>query len=245
MGGRVTDARHAAVEPAGTIEAASNGSSPRAGTGRSSIGMLGGTFDPIHLGHLALARAARASLGLDEILFVPAARPPHKLGRPISPATDRLAMVELAIAGEPATRVSHIEIDRSGPSYTVDTVAALLDEAARDDRLIDVTVILSAESFADLPDWHAADRLVELATIAVAPRPGHPLPEPIALADRLPGLIGRLAVIHGTLPDISASKIRALVAAGRPIDHLVPPRVAAYIEEHHLYREPAARKDKP
>jgi nicotinate-nucleotide adenylyltransferase len=238
MGGRVTGTRHSVVA------AQTNGSHPPTGTGRSSIGILGGTFDPIHLGHLALARAARSSLGLDEILFVPAARPPHKLGRPISPASDRLAMVELATEGEPATRVSRIEIERLGPSYTVDTVAALLDEAARADRPIDVTVILSAESFADLPDWHAADRLVELATIAVAPRPGHPLPEPTALANRLPGLIGRLAVIHGTLPDISASKIRALVAAGRPIDHLVPPRVAAYIEEHHLYREPSTRKDK-
>jgi len=229
MGGRVTGTRHSAVA------AQTNGPHPPTRTGRSSIGILGGTFDPIHLGHLALARAARSSLGLDEILFVPAARPPHKLGRPISPATE----------GEPATRVSRIEIERSGPSYTVDTVAALLDEAARADRPIEVTVILSAESFADLPDWHAADRLVELATIAVAPRPGHPLPEPTALANRLPGLIGRLAVIHGTLPDISASKIRALVAAGRPIDHLVPPRVAAYIEEHHLYREPSTRKDQP
>lgn len=233
----MTGARGAAVE------AATNGSHPRAQTGRASIGILGGTFDPIHLGHLALARAARSSLGLDEIMFVPAARPPHKLGRPISPASDRLAMVELAVEGEPATAVSHIEIDRSGPSYTVDTVEALIDEATRADRPIDLTVILSAESFADLPDWHAADRLVELATIAVAPRPGHPLPDPTALADRLPGLIGRLAVIHGTLPDISASKIRVLVAAGRPIDHLVPPRVAVYIEEHHLYRVPATRKD--
>ena len=239
MGGRVTGTRHSAVA------AETDGSHPRTRTGHSSIGILGGTFDPIHLGHLALARAARSSLGLDEILFVPAARPPHKLGRPISPAGDRLAMVELATEGEPATRVSRIEIDRSGPSYTVDTVAALLDEAARADRPIDVTVILSAESFADLPDWHASDRLVELATIAVAPRPGHPLPEPTALANRLPGLIGRLAVIHGTLPDISASKIRALVANGRPIDHLVPPRVAAYIKEHHLYREPSTRKDQP
>src|SRR5258706_7879947 len=148
--------------------------------------MLGDRFDPIDRAHLALARAARPSRGLDEILFVPAARPPHKLGRPISPATDRLAMVELAIEGEPATRVSDIEIDRSGPSYTVDTVAALLDEAARDDRLIDVTVILSAESFADLPDWHAADRLVELATIPVAPRPRPPLPRPIPLPRRVP-----------------------------------------------------------
>jgi nicotinate-nucleotide adenylyltransferase len=119
----------------------------------------------------------------------------------------------------------------------------MLDEAAAADREIDITVILSAESFADLPDWHAADRLVELATIAVAPRPGHPLPDPTTLADKLPGLVGRLIVIHDTLPDISASAIRARVAAGRPIDHLVPPRVAAYIEEHHLYRDPSTRKD--
>ena len=217
--------------------------SPRARTGRTSVGFLGGTFDPIHLGHLALARAARSSLDLDEIVFVPAARPPHKLGRPISPANDRLAMVELAVEGEPATSVSRLELDRSGPSYTVDTVAAMLDEAARNEREIDITVILSAESFADLPDWHAADRLVELATIAVAPRPGHPLPDPTTLADKLPGLVGRLLVIHDTLPDISASAIRARVAAGRPIDHLVPPRVAAYIEEHHLYRDPSTRKD--
>jgi nicotinate-nucleotide adenylyltransferase len=237
VGGRVIGGRRSAV--------ATGPGSPRSSTDRAAIGILGGTFDPIHLGHLALARAARSSLGLDEILFVPAARPPHKLGRPISPASDRLSMVELAIDGEPATAVSRIELDRSGPSYTVDTVAALLDEAARADRSIDLTVILSAESFADLPDWHAADRLVELATIAVAPRPGHPLPDPTALADRLPGLIGRLAVIHGTLPDISASAIRARVAASRPIDHLVPPQVAAYIDEHHLYREPSTRKDSP
>lgn len=228
----------------GRRPAVANARGPRrAPTDRSAVGILGGTFDPIHLGHLALARAARSSLGLDEILFVPAALPPHKLGRPISPASDRLAMVELAVEGEPATAVSTIELDRPGPSYTFDTVRELLDRAERADQPVDVTVILSAESFADLPEWHSADRLVALATIAVAPRPGHPLPEPTALADRLPGLVGRLAVVHGTLPDISASKIRARVAAGRPIDHLVPPRVAAYIEEHHLYREASIRKD--
>jgi nicotinate-nucleotide adenylyltransferase len=228
----------------GTPAAATIGASPSShATGRASIGILGGTFDPIHLGHLALARAARSNVGFDEIVFVPAAHPPHKLGRPISPASDRLAMVELAVDGEPATSVSRIEIDRSGPSYTVDTVAAMLEDAARSDREIDITVILSAESFADLPDWHAADRLVELASIAVAPRPGHPLPDPTALADKLPGLVGRLIVINDTLPDISASAIRARVAAGRPIDHLVPPLVAAYIEEHHLYRDPSTRKD--
>jgi nicotinate-nucleotide adenylyltransferase len=242
VGGRVTGGRSPAG--GGTVAPKTNGhSASRREIGRASIGMLGGTFDPIHLGHLALARAARSNVGLDEIVFVPAARPPHKLGRPISPANDRLAMVELAVEGEPATSVSRIELDRSGPSYTVDTVAAMLDQAARSERDIDITVILSAESFADLLDWHAADRLVELATIAVAPRPGHPLPDPTTLADKLPGLIGRLIVIHDTLPDISASAIRARVAAGRPIDHLVPPRVAAYIEEHHLYRDPSTRKD--
>jgi nicotinate-nucleotide adenylyltransferase len=235
MGGRVRGGRD--------LGGATLGSAHPVATGRSSIGFLGGTFDPIHLGHLALARAARSSLALDEVLFVPAARPPHKLGRPITAAADRLAMVELATRDEPGTAVSRIELDRPGPSYTVDTVASLLEEAARDDRPIDLTVILSVESFADLPDWHAVDRLVELATIAVAPRPGHPLPEPTALADRLPGIVGRLAVIHATLPDISASTIRELVAAGRPIDHLVPPRVAAYIREHDLYREPSTRKD--
>jgi nicotinate-nucleotide adenylyltransferase len=235
MGGRVRGGRD--------LGGVTLGSAHPVATGRSSIGLLGGTFDPIHLGHLALARAARSSLALDEILFVPAARPPHKLGRPITPAADRLAMVELATEDEPGTAVSRIELDRPGPSYTVDTVASLLDEAARDDRQVDLTVILSAESFADLPDWHAADRLVELATIAVAPRPGHPLPEPTALADRLRGIVGRLAVIHAILPDISASTIRELVAVGRPIDHLVPLRVAAYIKEHDLYREPSTRKD--
>jgi nicotinate-nucleotide adenylyltransferase len=235
VGGRVNGVRRTAV---------ANAPDPSwARTGRTSVGFLGGTFDPIHLGHLALARAARSSLDLDEVMFVPAARPPHKLGRPISPATDRLAMVERAIDGEPSTTVSRLEIDRPGPSYTVDTLATLVDEANRAGRPIDITVILSAESFADLPDWHAADRLVELATIAVAPRPGHPLPDPTAMADKLPGLVGRLAVVHGTLPDISASKIRALVAAGRPIDHLVPPAVAVYIEEHHLYQDPSTRKD--
>jgi nicotinate-nucleotide adenylyltransferase len=207
------------------------------------IGMLGGTFDPIHDGHLALARVALEQLGLDQVLFVPAGQPPHKRGRPITPAEDRLAMVELAIAGESSFAVSRIEIDRPGPSYTADTAEALITTGAEtDDRPIELTVILSAESFADLPSWHDPARLLRLARIAVAPRTGHPAPTPAWLAQRLPGFADRVAVLEGPHLDISASDIRALVAAGRPIDELVPPPVAAYIEAHHLYREPPPRK---
>jgi nicotinate-nucleotide adenylyltransferase len=199
--------------------------------------MLGGTFDPIHVGHLALAESARFELGLDEILFVPAGRPPHKLGRQITPARHRLAMVALAIADEPSFAVSTIEIDRAGPSYTIDTVEALLANAIADDRPIELTVILSAETFADLPTWHEPDRLLRLARIAVAPRPGHPAPSPDRLVELLPGLADRVVTLTGPHLDVSASAIRARAAAGRPIDDLVPPAVASYIETHHLYRD--------
>jgi nicotinate-nucleotide adenylyltransferase len=210
----------------------------------ASIGMLGGTFDPIHAGHLALAHVALDQLKLDRILFVPAGQPPHKRGRPITAAADRLAMVELAIAGEPSFAVSRIEIDRPGPSYTSDTVEALVAGRETDDRLAEITVILSAESFADLPSWHEPARLLGLARIAVAPRLGHPAPTPAWLAQRLPGYADRVVVLEGPHLDVSASDIRARVAAGRSIDGLVRPAVAAYIDSHHLYREPPSRKDR-
>jgi nicotinate-nucleotide adenylyltransferase len=152
-------------------------------------------------------------------------------------------MVELAIAGQPQFDVSRIEIDRPGPSYTADTAEALVSGGDTDDRPTELTVILSAESFADLPSWHDPARLLRLARIAVAPRPGHPAPTPGWLAQRLPGFADRVVVLEGPHLDISASDIRARVAAGRPIDGLVPPPVAAYIEAHHLYRELPSRKD--
>jgi len=211
-------------------------------TATAMIGMLGGTFDPIHAGHLALAGVALDQLGLDQILFVPAGQPPHKRGRPITPAGDRLTMVELAIDDEPRFAVSRIEIDRPGPSYTADTAEALVAGPETHARPIELTVILSAESFADLPSWHDPGRLLRLARIAVAPRQGHPAPTPGWLAQRLPGFADRVVVLEGPHLDISASDIRARVAAGRSIDTLVPPPVAAYIEAHHLYREPPSRK---
>ena len=217
--------------------------SPAEPVASARIGMLGGTFDPIHTGHLALARVALDQLGLERILFVPAGRPPHKRGRQITSAADRLAMVELAIAGEPRFAVSSIEIERPGPSYTADTAEALLAEPGHDDPPIKLTVILSAESFADLPSWHEPAKLLRLARIAVAPRTGHPPPTPAWLAQRLPGFTDRIDVLEGPHLDVSASDIRSRVAAGISIEGLVAPTVADYIEAHHLYREPQLRKD--
>jgi nicotinate-nucleotide adenylyltransferase len=203
-----------------------------------SIGILGGTFDPFHSGHLALARAARDALGLERILVVPAAVPPHKLGQPISPAADRLAMVEAGIAGEPGLEVSRIELERTGPSYSVDTVASLADAERAAGREPDMAVILSAESFAGLASWHDPERLLDLVRIVVAPRPGHPAPDRAAVERIAPGRADRVIVIEGPLVDVSASSIRKLAAAGRPLGDLVPPGVAQYIEAHRLYRQP-------
>jgi nicotinate-nucleotide adenylyltransferase len=221
---------------------------PAAGSGSRrpvevrSVGVLGGTFDPIHRGHLALAECALDQLAIDEIVLIPAGSPPHKQGRAISPADDRLAMVRLAVDGRPGISVDPIELRRHGPSYTVDTVAALLEAAERDGRPIAPTVIMSADAFAELPTWHEPDRLLRLARIAAAPRRGHLVPDPEPVIARLPGLAGRLDLFDGPDLDVSSSDIRARVRAGRPIDHLVPQPVAAYIEAHHLYRDPPWRK---
>jgi len=211
---------------------------PLIGARPGSIGILGGTFDPFHAGHLALARAARDGLGLERILVVPAAVPPHKLGQAISPAADRLAMVEAGIAGEPGLEVSRIELDRVGPSYTVDTVAELAAQERAAGREPDIAVILSAESFSGLRSWHEPERLLELARIVVAPRAGHPAPDAAAIEVVTGGHADRVVVIDGPLVDVSASSIRRLAAEGRPLGDLVPPGVATYINAHRLYRQP-------
>ena len=201
-----------------------------------SLGLLGGTFDPFHLGHLGLARAARDQLGLEWVLVVPAAQPPHKPGRPISPAPLRLAMVVAGIAGERRLEASRIEIDRPGPSYTVDTVAELL-AASPSGAPADVVVILSAESFAGLSSWHEPERLVALARFAVAPRAGHPDPDLDELVARLPGLADRVDRLDLPPIAVSASEIRRRAAVGASLDGLVPPAVATLIRDNGLYRQ--------
>jgi nicotinate-nucleotide adenylyltransferase len=205
-----------------------------------SIGILGGTFDPFHLGHLALARAARDALGLERVLLVTAAVPPHKPDRPVSPPEVRLAMVEAGIRGEPRLEASRLELDRPGPSWTVDTVAEIAAAARRAGREPDLTLILSADAFDGLASWHEPDRLLELARVAVAPRPGAPGPDLAAFDAAFPGRHDRIVPFEAPSVDVSASEIRRRVAAGLPLDGLVPPAVGAVIRADRLYRHPVS-----
>jgi nicotinate-nucleotide adenylyltransferase len=201
------------------------------------VGILGGTFDPPHNGHLALATAARDQLGLEQVVFIPAGQPPHKVGRPITAALHRLAMVELAVAPAAQMAVERIEIDRPGPSFTVDTLDELCRRAAAAGRPIEPTLIMSSDAFAELSTWRKPDRIVALAGIAVATRPGHPPPDVAAVGARIPGLLGRVDILDGPHVDISATEIRRRVAIDEPIDGLLPDVVARYIDDHDLYRD--------
>jgi nicotinate-nucleotide adenylyltransferase len=197
---------------------------------------MGGTFDPIHVGHLAVAEEARETLGLERILFIPAGQAPHKTANAVSSALDRLAMVALAIADNPAFELSRLEVDRSGPSYTADTVAELARTEVVAGRTPDLTLILSAETFADLPTWHEPTRLLATARAAVVPREGYPAPDPGWLARAFPGQEDRVDFLEGPRLGLSSTALRERVASGRSIRYLVPDAVAGYIAEHRLYR---------
>jgi nicotinate-nucleotide adenylyltransferase len=200
-------------------------------------GILGGTFDPIHHGHLAIAEAAREELGLERVLFVPAGQPPHRGNAPGASAEDRAAMVALAIAGAPAFALSRLELDRAGPSYTVDTLTALAAGAGGGaGDAVDLRFILSAEAFADFPTWHEPERVLALCQLVVLPREGHPAPDLPALVARLPALDGRVTLLDGPRIRLSASEVRGRAAAGLSVRYLVPDAVAAYIADHRLYQ---------
>lgn len=197
-------------------------------------GILGGTFDPIHDAHLAIAEQTRETLQLAGVLFIPAAVPPHKRDQQVTSAEHRAAMVALAIADNPAFQLSRVELDRPGPSYTVDTLERLRATLpGGEDRL--PAVIISVEALRDLEAWHEPDRLLQLCRLAVVPRHGYPPPDIAWLDRRFPGRRDRFILLDG--PDLghSASDIRARVAAGRTIRYLVPVAVEAYIAEHGLY----------
>lgn len=209
------------------------------------VGILGGTFDPIHLGHLAIAAQVRTALQLDRVLFVPAAMPPHKLDQRITPAADRAAMVKLAIAGNPLFSMCEIELDRPGPSYTVDTLTELADEAARQGVARDLYFILSVDALAGFNSWREPARVLELARLAVVERPGVRFPDPSSLASLLPGGAAsakRVQFIDTYLFPVSASEVRRRVASGQSIDDLVTPDVEAYIRDHRLYRSEDPRR---
>lgn len=209
-----------------------------------TVGVFGGTFDPIHYAHLAVAEEAAEALGLERVLFVPAGQPPHKPDQLITPGVHRLAMVELAIAGNDRFAVDRLELDRDGPSYTVDTLEALSESRrAQGDQMTarphdGLVLILSAEAFQGLASWRDPRRILELARVAVAPRDGYPTPGDAFMADRFPDLADRVVFLDGPRMRLSASELRSRAAAGRNLRYLVPDTVAAYIDDHALYRNP-------
>ncbi len=184
---------------------------------------MGGTFDPIHHGHLRAAENARTSLALDRVAFMPARVPPHRPA-PGASALHRYTMVGLAVVGHAAFYVSPLELEREGPSYTVDTVGALGQAA-------EVVLIVGSDNLPLLPEWKDVGRLLELCTVAVVTRPGE---DAGAFPPSLPE--GRFVAVGGSEVPVSSSDLRARVADGRSIRYLVPNAVCRYIEDQGLYR---------
>jgi len=197
-----------------------------------NIGVLGGTFDPIHLGHLIVAEEVRAQLDLAEILFVSAGQPWLKMDSPISAAEHRVQMVRLAIATKPYFKLSTIEVERPGPSYTVDTIAELQGQLDAEDRLF---FILGWDNLAQLPRWREPSRLVKMCRLVAVPRVGYPAPDLDSLEAIIPGLSQATILLDRPHIDINASVIRTRVAQGLSIHRLVPEAVERYIRQHRLY----------
>ena len=197
------------------------------------IGIMGGTFDPIHIGHLAVAEEARRLLSLNKVIFMPAGHPYFKDGTMITPAEDRVRMLELTLIGQPDYALSRLEVERQGPSYAVDSIAKI---KAQMDPMDEVFFIMGWDSVMSLPLWYEADRLIRLCRIVAAPRPGYPQPDLLSLALDLPGITERVIVMERPLIDISASLIREKVRRGLSIDGMVLPDVSVYIREKGLYQ---------
>jgi nicotinate-nucleotide adenylyltransferase len=197
------------------------------------LGLLGGTFDPPHHGHLRLAQAALDQLQLDQVLFAPAGVQPLRQTERHTPPEQRARMVELTIADRPRCALSRLDLDRPGPHYTVDLLALAQQQFPK----AALWFILGEDSLCDLLRWREPARLIALARLAVLRRAGAK-PDWATLDAVLPDLRSRLDWLDHAAIDLSAQSIRQRVKDGLPIDHLVPTAVAAYIAEHHLYDEP-------
>jgi nicotinate-nucleotide adenylyltransferase len=197
---------------------------------------MGGTFDPIHLAHLIIAEEARCSLALDRVIFIPAGQPWMKSDHDVSPAEHRLAMVRLAIASNPGFTVSTIELERPGPSYTVDTLEILWKELGYDCSMY---LLLGWDSLADLDKWKAPYRISKMATLAAFPRPGYEKPDIKKLEAAVPGLSQRIMLLDSPHLEISSTRIRQKARSGQSIRYLAPDDVASYINRHGLYKPPA------
>ncbi len=210
---------------------ATNPSSPTS-TPRGRIGIFGGTFDPIHIGHLILADEARYQLQLDCVYLAPAGNPPHKQDRHVTPIQQRLYMAELAAADVDYLKVSSIDAERPGPHYTVDMVR-LLDQQVAEDA--EIFFLMGLDSLRDLPAWYHAKWLVENCTLVALSRYAVELDWP-RLEAALPGLRERVIILDMPELEIASHTIQARIRSGQPIRHQVPRVVEAYIYKHGLYR---------
>ncbi len=199
-----------------------------AGAARGArIGVMGGTFDPVHLGHLVAAAEAGRAFGLDEVVFVPAGEPWQKEARRLAPAEDRYAMTVIATAADPLFSVSRVDIERAGPTYTVDTLADLSRERGPEAEFF---LIVGADTLSGLGTWKDPGRLLALARVICCTRPDHPLRSVEADGDRI-------SVLEIPQLEISSTLCRDRVRAGLPVRYLVPDGVAQYIAKRGLYRE--------
>jgi nicotinate-nucleotide adenylyltransferase len=197
------------------------------------IGVFGGTFDPIHNGHLTIAEEVRTQLALKEVWFVPTGHPWLKVGRVISPWEQRVQMIELAIYGRPYFRLSTIEASRPGPSYTIDTII----ELKRQLKTAELFFIMGWDSLNSLPLWKESNNLITLCRLVAVPRPGGEPPDLMVLDEAVPGLSQNVIMLSKPQLDISATEIRARVAQSIPIDGMVPLPVLKYIQQNRLYVE--------
>ena len=201
----------------------------------SRVGILGGSFDPPHAGHLMIAREAMKRVGLDRVLFIPAGEQWLKEGQVVAPATHRLAMAHLLVGSTPHFSVSDMEITRPGPTYTVDTLRALRETSPPDTEYF---FILGEDSVADLPRWHNPQELVTLCRFIAMPRAGaEGRPDLTAAYDAIPGLREKVTVLDDAPRlDVSSSSVRSMVKAGEDLSGLVPDNIVKYFTAHQLYR---------
>jgi nicotinate-nucleotide adenylyltransferase len=196
------------------------------------VGVLGGTFDPIHYGHLVAGENAGRAMGLDKVLFVPSASPPHKAEYPVTDAELRVRMVELAIADNPYFELSRNEFKRQGPSYTVEMIASLQEELGAS---VELYFILGEDALADLPEWHEPQRLLELCQLIAVNRPGYHSFSLRLLEGQLPGVERRVHQVR--IPELAvwSTELRARISSGLSVRYLVPDAVHDFIYEHGLY----------
>jgi len=198
------------------------------------VGLMGGTFDPIHVAHLVCAEAAMEQHGLAKVVFIPTNVPPHKQGKPITPAENRFDFVTLATASNPRFEVSRIELEREGPSYTVDTLEEMKRRFPPGTEFFFIT---GTDAILEIESWHNPDRLFDLCQFVAAPRPGYSRQAAAEELGRLERRFGRrILLVDCAALDISSSDLRRRAAARRSMKYLVPEPVEAYIQKHELYR---------